>query len=603
MISIYNRIQSLRKKLNKWQYAYHTENESPVSDEEYDAILEELQNLELSHPNFNTYDSPTYNIGSIPQSGFNKIYHHTPMLSLHSISSKSQLLLFDKKVKNKLNNNVYNVRYCCELKLDGVAINLVYKFGKLVQASTRGDGKIGEDVTKNAYTIDSIPMHLKSHDCYKLPYLLEVRGEVFILKSCFVHLNEIMLRKKNKLFSNSRNAASGSLRQLDHKITASRPLSFCCFGISYYLGQIALPNSHWDRLQLCRDWGITISDNIRLVDNIYDALKFYDHIREVRTTLKVNIDGIVIKVDNCFDQNKLSYNMKAPNWAIAYKFPTNSQSTKLNKVVFQVGRTGLITPIACIDPVVIDNVYIKKVNMHNINEMKRLNLKIGDTVFITRSGEVIPKILKVISIDDNNTNIKPIEIPKFCPVCGAVLKFRKNNSFLLYCTAQSTCLAQRKAILQHFVSRKAMNIRGIGKKLIDQLFNKKLVLTPVDFFYLNKEKLLHLNRYGIKSVERLLRSIEESKSVTLSRFIYALSIPNVGETVAYNLAIIYKNINNLMVADFNTLSNLQNIGPVIALDIYNFFRNFDNLKNIQNLIHPKIGIKWVVQDSNLRPID
>lgn len=592
MQSVNKKIKNLRKTLSQWQDIYHIHNESVVSDEQYDALLEELRQLELNYPNYNIQNSPTQNIGNIPQSGFRKIHHKIPMLSLNSIIDQTQLFLFDKRIKHRLHNNTQKISYCCELKLDGVAISLLYKYGKLIQAATRGDGQIGEDVTKNAYTIASIPMYLDtSHN--KLPDLLEIRGEVFILNSCFEKLNKTMFNKKNKLFSNPRNAASGSLRQLDANITALRPLSFCCYGISDYIGSIILPNSHWERLLLCSKWGIAISQYTQLVDNIQDVVQFYDDINKIRSSLDFNIDGVVIKVDSCINQNQLSYNCKAPNWAIAYKFPTELQVTKLNKIVFRVGRTGLITPIAYIDPVIIGSVCIKKVNIHNISEIKRLKLTIGDTVLIKRSGDVIPKIIKVIfSNRINSVKFTEIEIPRCCPVCGSVLKGLKHKSLVLYCTAKLTCIAQRKAMLKHFSSRKAMNIRGMGDKIIDQLVSKDLIFTSVDLFYLNTEKLLHLERYKMKSINKLLRSIETAKQTTLSRFIFALGIPNVGEAAANHLAIAYKTIENLIAADLSSLSNLQHIGKIIALDIYNFFKNPNNLKNIQALIDPAIGITW-----------
>lgn len=590
MESVNQKIQNLRKKLLKLQHTYHTKNESEVSDEEYDNLLVELRRLELSYPNFSIKHSPIYNVGSDPTDGFRKIRHQIPMLSLNSITDKSQLFLFDKRIKNKL-GGVQKMTYCCELKIDGIAVSLLYKKGKLIQAATRGNGKVGEDVTKNAYTIASIPMYLKSKNCSKLPYLLEVRGEVFILKNCFNRLNQFMLKKKNKLFSNSRNAASGSLRQLNANVTASRPLNFCCYSISHYIGEDLLPNNHWKRLQLCHNWGITVSNYMQLAHNIDDILKFYDYIKRIRSNLAFNIDGVVVKVNNCVYQDQLSCGIKAPHWAIAYKFPAESQITKLNKIAFQVGRTGLIIPIAYINPIVIDNVCIKKVNIHNISEIKRLNVQVGDSVLVTRSGDVIPKIVKVVSSNCKNI-CKYVEIPQFCPICGSVLKSWKHKSLVLYCTAKLTCLGQRKAMLQHFASRKAMNIRGIGNNVINQLVNKSLISVPVDFFSLNKEKLLSLDRYGTKSIDRLLRSITLAKRTNLSRFIYALGIPCVGEVTAHHLAVTYKNIDNLIVADLYSLSHVENIGPSVASNIYDFFRNAGNLKNVQDLIHPNIGIRW-----------
>lgn len=588
MRSIYRKIRNLRNKLDRLQYVYHSENESEVSDENYDFLLTELERLESIYSEFSRINSPTQSVGSIPQDGFCQIDHQVPMLSLNSIIDRNQLLSFDNRVKSKLSNQ--NIEYCCELKIDGVAISLLYNFGKLIQATTRGNGITGEDVTRNAYTISSIPIYLKSK-YGKLPDLLEVRGEVFILKSSFVQLNTVMLQKKNKLFSNARNAASGSLRQLDASITASRPLSFCCYGISYYSGENKLSNSHYERLQSCNDWGMKISDYTRLVYNIYDVIKFYDYIKKIRSSLAFNIDGVVIKVDNCNYQERLSCTVRSPNWSVAYKFSADSKCTKLKKIVFQVGRTGVIIPIAYIDPIIINDVCIKKVNIYNINEIRRLKLSIGSTVLVQRSGDVIPKIVKVVEFDCDNLN-QSVKIPQRCPICGSMLKFLKDNSFMLYCTAKLTCIAQRKAMLKHFVSRKAMNIKGIGEKIINQLVEKNIVTVPVDFFYLNKKKLFCLNRYGIKSSERLLYSINVSKATTLSRFIYALGIPNVGEVLSNNLANTYKSIEELIAVDLQSLISLNHIGVSVASNIFNFFKDSDNLKNVQALMHPDVGIHW-----------
>lgn len=598
MQSIIKKAKDLRKQLKRWQYAYYVQNISEVSDEKYDLFLEELRQLELDYPFLSYQSSPTRCIGSMPQVGFCQVHHYIPMLSLNSVVTKSQLLLFDKRVRNKLSDDVQVIIYCCELKLDGIAISLLYKQGQLIQASTRGNGSIGEDVTKNVYTIKSIPKVLTSNNQdlnKKLPYFLEVRGEVFISKSCFVKLNQKLLNQGKKIFSNSRNAASGSLRQLNPNVTALRPLSFFCYSISDYIGTKSLPNSHQQRLLLCKNWGIPVNNYMQLVQGIEAASSFYDHIKQIRSDLTLDIDGVVIKVDNCIYQNKLNYSSKYPNWAIAYKFPAESKYARLNKIIFKVGRTGIITPVAYIDPITINNVIIKKVNIHNINEIKKLKLMIGDIVRVQRSGDVIPKISEVmLSKRSNHTQI--IILPSLCPICGSVLKPYKHQSSVLRCMAKLTCLAQRKAMLEHFVSRKAMNIRGISTKIINQLIDRNLVSAPVDVFYLNKNKLLTLDRFGSKSADQLLKSINFSKRITLSSFIYALGIPHVGETVSKNLSITYKNIENLITADLQSLLNVKCIGKVIAISIYNFFKNSNNLKNVQDLIHSNVGIQWISVD-------
>ncbi|URJ28271.1 NAD-dependent DNA ligase LigA [Candidatus Blochmannia vicinus (nom. nud.)] len=590
---IEKKIQNLRKKLHHWEYLYYIKSESEVSDEKYDAILAELHQLEKIYPHLITENSPTQCIGGVLQDNFKKINHKIPMLSLNSIIKSHQLLSFDRRVKIKLDDH-HIIPYCCELKIDGVAVSLLYKNGKLVCAATRGDGKIGEDVTENVRTIYSVPMYLKidvnNHD--KIPYLLEIRGEIFISKLCFLQLNEITVREGNRPFSNSRNAASGSLRQLDPAIAAKRPLSFYCYGVSDYFGKKELPDSHWERLQLCKNWGLPISNHISLVNGIDKVLAYYSYIEKIRASLEFNIDGIVVKINSCEYQNKLGCGSKAPNWAVSYKFPAEIRSTKVENVIFQVGRTGIITPIAYLDPIMISDVIIRKVSIHNINEVKRLGLMVGDTVRIQRSGDVIPKILEVV-LSKRTDRVTAIKFPHFCPICGSLIATQYRQS-ILRCTAGLSCLAQRKAALEHFASRKAMNICGMGNRIIDQLVNKNLVSTPVDFFNLNENKLLCLEGFGAEHAKRLLWAIENSKKITLARFIYALGIRGVGETVANNLAVVYKTIENLVTADLRSLSDLKYIGPIVANNIYHFFRNPDNLKNIQDLIDPSIGIQLSV---------
>ncbi|ADV33890.1 DNA ligase [Candidatus Blochmanniella vafra str. BVAF] len=595
---IEKRIKKLIKKLRQWEYAYYLKNESETSDEEYDKTLQELRQLEFEYPCLITENSPTKFLGKILENNFRQVYHRAPMLSLNSVMNKSQLLLFNDRIEYKLRDNNQNksIIYCCELKIDGVAISLLYKSGKLLKAATRGDGKIGEDVTKNVRVVSSIPECLRKNDGMQLPYLLEIRGEIFISKLCFLKLNQKILKSGNKPFSNARNAASGSLRQLNPNITASRSLMFYCYGISYYVGADELPNSHWDRLQLCLKLGIPINDHIQLVNGVDKVLKYYDHITYIRSNLKYDIDGIVVKVDNCVFQKKLGYGTRAPHWAIAYKFPAESKLTQLNDIIFKVGRTGLITPIVYIKPIVINNVVIKKVSMHNVNEIRRFNLMFGDTVLVQRSGDVIPKIVKVI-LSKRTNDMKVITLPQFCPVCGTLLITSNCRSSVLRCPAKLICLAQRKSMLKHFVSRKAMNIHGMGEKVINQLVDKNLVFSPVDFFYLNRENLLfNLDGYGVKSVEKLLRSIDLAKHTTLANFIYALGIPNVGESVANSLAVKYKTIEKLISADFQSLSTLQYVGDSIAFTIYSFFKDPINLKNIKDLINPDIGIRWILNN-------
>ncbi|URJ24991.1 NAD-dependent DNA ligase LigA [Candidatus Blochmannia ocreatus (nom. nud.)] len=590
-MNFFKKAKKLKQKLRYWEYLYYVKNEPVVSDEQYDAVLLELQRLEKIYPYLVTDDSSTCRVGGMPQKSFKKIRHKIPMLSLNSVIEESKLIFFDKRIKKNLHSTC-DITYCCELKIDGLASSLLYKNGKLVYAATRGDGIIGEDITKTARVIPSIPICLQNYNCVNFnntfPNILEIRGEVFISKESFLKLNEIKVQKGEKIFSNARNAASGLLRQLNSDVKLTSFLSFYCYGIGYFSGKLDLPDSHWKRLQLCRSWGFPVSEHIFLYSKIDQILAYYSNMKIIRSDLHFNIDGVVIKVNSCLFQNKLGCGSKAPNWAIAYKFPPVIGLTKVRRVAFQVGRTGIITPIAYIDPIVISSVVIRKVNIHNINSVKKLGLMIGDTVRIQRSGDVIPKILDVVMSKRTNY-AKSIEFPYLCPECGTKIIARYHTS-ILRCNAGLSCLAQRKAMFRHFVSRKAMNISGIGSKIIDQLVDKKLISTLSDLFVLKKHELLALNRLSMLSIERLLTAIESSKKVTLARFIYALGIYNVGESIATNLALSYKKFENLVTADFESLSSLEYIGPIIAENIYYFFRDSDNMKNIKKFFEPSIGI-------------
>lgn len=589
------KIRNLIKTLRHWEYLYYVKNEPVVSDMQYDMALKELYRLEQIYPHLIPKNSPTKRVGGVFHRSFNQISHKIPMLSLNSIVRASQVISFDRKIKLNFNNSYYHhqtVSYCCELKIDGIATSLLYKEGKLICAATRGDGKIGEDITKNICTIYSIPISLSNNhkNFNKFPYLLEVRGEVFISKSCFLKLNKIMIQQGYKSFSNPRNAAAGSLRQLDSKITATRSLSFYCYEISYYLGELELPDSHWERLQLCKNWGFPVNQYICVVQDINSVLEYYSYISSIRSDLKFNIDGIVIKIDSCKHQKKLGCGSRAPNWAVAYKFSAEIKFAKVIDVVFQVGKTGVITPVVYVDPIIFSDVVVRKINIYNIYQLQKIGLMIGDIVRVQRSGDVIPKIMEVM-LSKRSFNVKIIEIPWNCPVCGSILKLWKGGS-ILRCISGLSCLAQRKAWLKHFSSRRGMNIQGMGDKVINQLVDRNFLKVPVDFFNLNKSQLLCLRGYNEKSSERLLKSIEESKKVTLARFIHALGIRNVGQTIAENLACKYKKIENLIAADFQSLFKLKYIGKIVAIDISSFFKNIDNLKNVKDLIDPKVGIQF-----------
>lgn len=586
MEPIEQHIQQLREKLRYWEYLYYVEDTPVVSDDKYDLVMAKLRHLESKRPDLLTVDSPTQKVGGQVKNGFSQVYHEVPMLSLDNISEEISLFAFDKRVRNRLKHDNAIV-YCCELKLDGLAVSLLYEQGELIRAATRGNGIIGEDITANVRTIRSIPLRLRNDG--NLPRLLEIRGEVLISKADFLQLNANIKWTGGKVFSNQRNAAAGSLRQLDPAITAKRPLTFFCHGIGL-LKDGNLPESHFACLKQFNDWGILVSKHICLHSGIEEVLTYYRHIYKIRPSLEFNIDGIVIKVDSLALQKHLGYITKAPRWAIAYKFPAQEHLTKVIDVEFQIGRTGAVTPVARLEPILISGAMISNANLHNTGEIERLGLMIGDTVIVRRVGDVIPQIVGVVNIK-RSIDAKPVKVPKLCPICGSNIE-RVEGEMILRCTAGLVCDAQRKEALKHFVSRQAMDVHGMGNKIINQLVECKLVRTPADLFQLNKDSLTKLDRVGPKFSKNLLDALENAKLTTFTRFLYALGIRKVGEAMAANLAIAYGRLDNLIAADIESLVKVQNVGDVVASHIRNFFDKSYNLKVIEQLLSPAIGIHW-----------
>lgn len=580
-------IQQLQKQLLYWEYLYYIEDMPAVPDAEYDRVMVQLRNLETQYPSLLTSDSPTQRVGSQVQSNFGRIYHKIPMLSLDSIFKEQDFIAFDKRIRDKLKHD-HDITYCCELKLDGLAISLLYEYGKLVHAATRGDGIIGEDVTLNIRTIHTIPLQLKNMD--NIPHKLEIRGEGFISEAGFLHLNETARREGGKVFANPRNAAAGSLRQLDSSITAQRPLNFFCYGTGILEGGV-LPNSHWERLQCFKKWGIPINDRIIRCTGSDKVLSFYQNIARDRAMLGFDIDGIVIKVDNLILQERLGFISRAPRWAIAYKFPAQEQLTQLLNVDFQVGRTGIITPVARLKPVLVSGAIVSNASLHNIGEIKRLGLMIGDTVIIRRAGDVIPQIVSVVETQ-RPKEVQVIPFPINCPVCSSNI-IQTKDEVALRCTAGLVCAAQQKEALKHFVSRHAMNINGFGNKIIDQLVDWKLVKTLDDLFYLNKDSLTQLEHVGPKLAQNLLEAIEKAKQTTFARFLYALGIREVGVSTSANLANTYLTIEALIQANRDSLMKISGVGKIIATHIHNFFKQSYNIIVIKKLLSPTIGIHWL----------
>lgn len=579
-------IKQLRKQLRRWEYFYYIKNAPRVPDSEYDRIMEQLRKLEEKCPDLLTTESPSQRVGGQAQSNFRQVHHEVPMLSLEHVFNESSFVGFTNRLRERLKCD-NNLIYCCEPKLDGLAVSLLYKKGKLVRAATRGDGSIGEDITANIRTIRTIPLQLK--DDGNLPRLLEIRGEVFISKAGFRLLNEIAKRKGGRKFVNPRNAAAGSLRQLDPCITAKRPLTFFCYGIGLCEGG-ELAESHWALLQQFRGWGMPVNDNIRLCIGSDEVLAYYHQIHEIRPFLGFDIDGVVIKVDSLLLQQRLGFIARAPRWAIAYKFPAQEKLTQVCDVEFQVGRTGALTPVAQLKPIWISGAMISKACLHNTGEIKRLGLMIGDTVVVRRAGDVIPQIVEVVPTY-RPENVRSIEFPEHCPVCGSDVEQIKGKA-ALRCISVLVCGAQRKEALKHFVSRRAIAVNGMGDKIIDQLLKREIVKTPADLFRLDIEILTRLDCMGLKSAKNLLDALEKAKKTTFARFLYALGIPEVGEATAISLASAYGTLDKLITANIESLIGIQDIGKVVASRVRHFFDECHNIKVIEELLSPDIGIHW-----------
>ena len=584
MTNIQTQIDNLRKTLRQYEYEYHVLDNPTVPDSEYDRLFDQLKALELAHPEFLTSDSPTQRVGAKPLSGFSQIRHEIPMLSLDNAFSDKEFNAFVKRIEDRLIILPKPLTFCCEPKLDGLAVSILYVNGILTQAATRGDGTTGEDITVNIRTIRNIPLQLLTDNP---PVRLEVRGEVFMPHAGFERLNEYALEHGEKTFANPRNAAAGSLRQLDPNITSKRPLVLNAYGIGIAEG-VELPNTHYARLQWLKSIGIPVNPEIRLCNGTNEVLDFYRDIQNKRSSLGYDIDGTVLKINDIALQNELGFISKAPRWAIAYKFPAQEELTVLNDVEFQVGRTGAITPVAKLEPVFVAGVTVSNATLHNGDEIERLNIAIGDTVVIRRAGDVIPQIIGVLH-ERRPDNAKPIIFPTNCPVCDSQI-IRIEGEAVARCTGGLFCAAQRKEALKHFVSRKAMDIDGIGGKLIEQLVDRELIHTPADLFKLDLTTLTRLERMGVKSAENALNSLEKAKSTTLARFIFALGIREVGEATALNLANHFKTLDALKAADLEELQQVPDVGEVVANRIFVFWREAHNVAVVEDLIAQ--GVHW-----------
>ena len=583
-MSLQQQIDTLRQDLRRYEYEYHVLDNPTIPDAEYDRLFHQLKALEAAHPELITADSPTQRVGAKPLSGFAQIRHEIPMLSLDNAFSDEEFYAFVKRIEDRLIRLPEPLTFCCEPKLDGLAVSILYVNGVLTQAATRGDGTTGEDITVNIRTIRNIPLQLLMDNP---PARLEVRGEVFMPHAGFERLNQQALEKGEKTFANPRNAAAGSLRQLDPKITSKRPLVLNAYGIGIAEG-VDLPNTHYDRLQWLKSIGIPVNPEIRLCNGTNEVLDFYRDIQNKRSALGYDIDGTVLKINDIALQEKLGFISKAPRWAIAYKFPAQEELTRLNDVEFQVGRTGAITPVAKLEPVFVAGVTVSNATLHNGDEIERLDIAIGDTVVIRRAGDVIPQIIGVLH-DRRPADARPIVFPETCPVCDSAI-VRIEGEAVARCTGGLFCAAQRKEALKHFVSRKAMDIDGVGGKLIEQLVDRELIHTPADLFKLDLTTLTCLERMGTKSAENALASLEKAKNTTLARFIFALGIREVGEATALNLANHFKTLEALQNADLEALQQVPDVGEVVANRILAFWHEPHNVAVVNDLIQQ--GVHW-----------
>jgi DNA ligase (NAD+) len=574
----------LIQQLNDYSYAYHVKDEPIVPDAVYDRDYRQLQAIEVEHPDWIQADSPTQRVGEKPDSGFVNVAHTVPMLSLDNAFDNESLSDFDQRVRKLLNTD--HVTYCCEPKLDGLAISLRYEEGRLVRGVTRGDGLSGEDITSNIKTIYSVPLKLRTQTP---PAVLEVRGEIYMPKDGFEKLNALAMAQGEKTFVNPRNAAAGSLRQLDPKITATRPLVMCAYSIGYAEGWDQ-PKSHYEGLLQLNEWGFRTNDLMAKAEGAQGCIEYYEMLNEKRADLSYDIDGIVYKVDQIAQQNQLGFIARAPRWAIARKFPAQEEMTRVIGVDFQVGRTGAITPVARLEPVFVGGVTVSNATLHNKDEIARLGVKVNDFVIVHRAGDVIPKVVQVV-MDKRPDDATEVVFPEACPVCGSDLE-QVEGEAVIRCTGGLVCGAQLKESLKHFVSRKAMDIDGLGDKLIEQLVDQALVKTPVDIFTLSEKKdsLLAMERMGQKSVEKLLASIETAKNTQFNRFIYSLGIREVGEATARALTTYFTELDDLMVADQETLVEVEDVGPIVAQHVRLFFDQELNRETIKGLL--AAGVVW-----------
>ena len=591
-----SRLKVLQALINEYAHQYHTMDDATVSDAEYDLLFQELLTLEENNPDLIDKNSPSQRVGSKPLEGFTKIEHMEQMLSLDNAFNSDDLKDFNKRITERLNANE-SIEFSCEPKLDGVAANLLYREGKLDYASTRGDGKVGEDITHNIRTINSIPLKLNKNEYFDVPEILEVRGEVFIEINDFKNINKHSEENGHKVFANPRNAAAGSLRQLDPKVASNRPLKFFAHGLGFVTNKSKkFPQLQSEVLKAFLSWGLPVNIKSGLAKNVDECIGFFNNIQKTRNSLPYEIDGVVYKVNQLSLQNKLGKVSRAPRWAIARKFPAEIGTTVVRSISFQVGRVGSITPVAEFKPTLVGGVTITHASIHNFDEIARLDVREGDTVSIKRAGDVIPQIVSV-DHDKRPPKTKAVKIPTECPSCSGPL-VREESEAILKCKSGQNCLAQRVEAIKHFVSRNAMNIDGLGEKIINQLVNIGTVNDASDLYELKKTDLLELDGFAEKSANNLLASIEKSKSTTLQRFVYSLGIREVGEATALNLSVHFRSLEKLMNATEEELIEINDIGPVASLHIVSFFKSIEGRDLIQRLMKLEILLQNPIENTN-----
>ncbi len=588
------RVETLREEIRHHNNRYHVLDAPEIPDVEYDRLMRELQELESAHPELISPESPTQRVGAEPISEFGTVVHGLPMLSLNNVFTEDELSDFHRRVCARLElDDGADIDYMAEPKFDGAAVSLVFENGRLVRGATRGDGTRGEDITHNVRTIEAVPLQLLGEN---FPTVLEVRGEVFMPRAGFARLNERAREKGEKGFVNPRNAAAGSLRQLDPRLTAERPLDFYAYAVGIVEGG-SLAARHSEIFDQLQQWGLKVCPERQLVQGVDGCLEYYAAVGRKRDSLDYDIDGVVFKVDRLDFQRELGFISRAPRWAIAYKFPAQEELTLVENIEFQVGRTGAVTPVARLKPVFVGGVTVSNATLHNMDELHRKDVRVGDTVIVRRAGDVIPEVVQVV-LAKRPEGTEPVQIPGECPVCGSKV-VRIEGEAVSRCTGGLSCAAQRSEALKHFVSRKALDIEGLGSKLIEQLVSTGRIKTPDEIFTLGVDAIASMERMAAKSAENLKQAIQKSKKTTLSRFLYGLGIREVGEATAASLAAHYGKLTSIMDADVESLQKVADVGPIVASRIQLFFAEERNRRIIQALIAS--GLQW--DETERQPVE